>query len=155
MNVTAIEGPHLHVVSGSRAGLNINLAVGQPGHTEWTIGSEPDREVVFQESGVSALHAKIINEGGRWRLLDQMSANGTFVNGKRITVSSLSEGDRVRFGAVECVFQTSRAAPAPRRLSSASVGSGHSASKGKTLLIGAIAFAAAIAVLFLVYEFVL
>jgi pSer/pThr/pTyr-binding forkhead associated (FHA) protein len=155
MNVTAIEGPHLHVVSGSRAGLNSKLTVGQSGKTEWTIGSEPDREVVFQDSGVSSLHAKIVNEGGRWQVLDQMSAHGTFVNGKRVNVSYLSEGDRVRFGPVECVFQISRAAAAPRRLSGASVGSGQSASKGKTLLIGAIAFVVTIAVLFLVYEFVL
>lgn len=151
VNTAAIDGPHLHVVSGSRAGLNIKLTVGESGNKEWTIGSQPDREVQFQDSGVSALHAKIVNEGARWKVLDQMSANGTFVNGKRSNVSYLSSGDRVRFGPVECVFQTSRAGAAPKRSSAGEV----TESKSKTLLIAGIAFVATIVVLFLVYKFVL
>ena len=103
--VTAtIDGPHLHVVSGNRAGLNIKLTVGESGVREWTVGSQAEREVQFQDSGVSALHAKIVNEGERWKVLDQMSANGTFVNGKRSNVSYLAAGDRVRFGPVEVRF---------------------------------------------------
>lgn len=154
VNTASIDGPHLHVVSGSRTGLNIKLTVGESGVREWTIGSQADREVQFQDSGVSALHAKIVNEGERWKVLDQMSANGTFVNGKRSNVSYLTAGDRVRFGPVECIFQTSRAGAAPRR--SASSGGGERAeSKGKTLTIAGIAFAATIVVLFLVYKFVL
>lgn len=154
VNTATIDGPHLHVVSGSRTGLNIKLTIGESGLKEWTIGSQADREVQFQDSGVSALHAKIVNEGERWKVLDQMSANGTFVNGKRSNVSYLTAGDRVRFGPVECVFQTSRGGAAPRR--SASSGGGERAeSKGKTLMIAGIAFAATIVVLFLVYKFVI
>ena len=154
VNTAAIDGPHLHVVSGSRAGLNIKLTVGESGVREWTIGSQADREVQFQDSGVSALHAKVVNEGERWKVLDQMSANGTYVNGKRSNVSYLTAGDRVRFGPVECIFQTSRAGAAPRRPASSSSGAGGEA-KSKTLLIAGIAFAATIVVLFLVYKFVL
>jgi len=154
VNTAAIDGPHLHVVSGSRAGLNIKLTVGESGVREWTIGSQADREVQFQDSGVSALHAKVVNEGERWKVLDQMSANGTYVNGKRSNVSYLTAGDRVRFGPVECVFQISRAGAAPRRSASSSSGAGGEA-KSKTLLIAGIAFAATIVVLFLVYKFVL
>jgi len=154
VNTAAIDGPHLHIVSGSRAGLNIKLTVGESGVREWTIGSQADREVQFQDSGVSALHAKIVNEGERWKVLDQMSANGTYVNGKRSNVSYLTAGDRVRFGPVECIFQTSRAGAAPRRSASSSSGAGGEA-KSKTLLIAGIAFAATIVVLFLVYKFVL
>src|SRR5688572_27232772 len=154
VNTASIDGPHLHVVSGSRAGLNIKLTVGESGAKEWTIGSQADREVQFQDSGVSALHAKIVNEGERWKVLDQMSANGTFVNGKRSNVSYLTAGDRVRFGPVECIFQTSRAGGAPRRAASSS-SSAAGESRSKTLLIADIAFAATIIVLFLVYKFVL
>jgi pSer/pThr/pTyr-binding forkhead associated (FHA) protein len=154
VNTSAIDGPHLHVVSGSRAGLNIKLTVGESGVREWTIGSQAEREVQFQDSGVSALHAKIVNEGERWKVLDQLSANGTYVNGKRSNVSYLTAGDRVRFGPVECIFQTSRAGAAPRRSASSSSGAGGEA-KSKTLLIAGIAFAATIVVLFLVYKFVL
>lgn len=155
VNTASIDGPHLHVASGSRTGLNIKLTVGESGNKEWTIGSQADREVVFQDSGVSALHAKIVNEGERWKVLDQMSANGTYVNGKRSNVSYLTAGDRVRFGPVECIFQT-RAGAAPRRAASSSSGDGAGAeSKGKTLMIAGIAFVATIVVLFLVYKFVL
>jgi len=154
VNTATIDAPHLHVVSGSRTGLNIKLTVGESGVREWTIGSQADREVQFQDSGVSALHAKIVNEGERWKVLDQMSANGTYVNGKRSNVSYLSAGDRVRFGPVECIFQTSRAGAAPRR-STGSGGGERAESKSKTLLIAGIAFVATIVVLFLVYKFVL
>jgi pSer/pThr/pTyr-binding forkhead associated (FHA) protein len=156
VNTAAIDGPHLHVVSGSRAGLNIKLTVGDSGVREWTIGSQADREVQFQDSGVSALHAKIVNEGERWKVLDQMSANGTFVNGKRSNVSYLTAGDRVRFGPVECIFQTSRSGAPPRRSASSSSSEGAGTeSKNKTVLIAGIAFAVTIVVLFLVYKFVL
>jgi len=154
VNTATIDGPHLHVVSGSRTGLNIKLTVGESGVKEWTIGSQADREVQFQDSGVSALHAKIVNEGERWKVLDQMSANGTFVNGKRSNVSYLTAGDRVRFGPVECVFQISRAGAAPRRSAGSSSGAA-SESKSKTVLIAGLAFVATIVVLFLVYKFVL
>jgi len=72
------------------------------------------------------------------------------VNGKRSNVSYLTAGDRVRFGPVECIFQTSR--------SGATAAHSHgprAESKGKTLMIAGIAFAATILVLFLVYKFVL
>jgi pSer/pThr/pTyr-binding forkhead associated (FHA) protein len=154
VNTATIDGPHLHVVSGSRAGLNIKLTVGESGVREWTIGSQADREVQFQDSGVSALHAKIVNEGERWKVLDQMSANGTFVNGKRSNVSYLTAGDRVRFGPVECIFQNPRAGAALRRPASSSSGAAGQ-SKSNTLLIAGLAFAATIVVLFLVYKFVL
>lgn len=154
VNTASIDGSHLHIVSGSRAGLNIKLTIGESGVKEWTIGSQADREVQFQDSGVSALHAKIVNEGERWKVLDQMSANGTFVNGKRSNVSYLTAGDRVRFGPVECIFQTSRSGATPRRAASSSSG-GAGEPKSKTLLIAGIAFAATIVVLFLVYKFVL
>ena len=112
VNTAAIDSPHLQVMSGSRAGLNIKLTVSESGKKGWTIGSQAEREVQFQDSGVSSLHAKIVNEGDRWKVLDQMSANGTFVNGKRINVSYLCSGDRVRFGPVECIFRASRGAGA-------------------------------------------
>jgi pSer/pThr/pTyr-binding forkhead associated (FHA) protein len=155
--VTAtLDGPHLQVVSGNRAGLNIKLTVGESGVKEWTVGSQADREVQFQDSGVSALHAKIVNEGERWKVLDQMSANGTFVNGKRSNVSYLTAGDRVRFGPVECIFWTSRGAATPGRRSGAGSSSGARAeSKSNTALIAGVAFAVTLVVLFLVYKFVL
>ena len=152
-----VDGPHLQVVSGRRAGISIRLTVGEAGRREWTIGSDPQREVLLQDSGVSALHARIVNEGARWKVLDQMSANGTFVNDKRTNVSYLSAGDRLRFGPVECVFHpsrdsSSRSSPmSPKGESGADAPAGRS----KMLVIAATAFIATMAVLFVVYKFVM
>jgi pSer/pThr/pTyr-binding forkhead associated (FHA) protein len=159
-NPSAVDGPHLQVVSGSRSGLNIRLAVGDSGNAEWTIGSQMDREVQFQDSGVSALHAKIANEGERWKVIDQMSANGTFVNGKRANVSYLASGDRVRFGPVECVFHVDGSSNSGRLpiTSSQRIMAPvleEDEPQSKSLVVAAIAFLATIAVLFAIYKFLL
>ncbi len=145
----SIDGPHLQVASGSRAGLNIRLTVGRSGASEWTVGSQPDREVRFQDSGVSSLHAKIVNEGERWKVIDQMSANGTYVNGKRSNVSFLSSGDRLRFGPVECFFHASR------NESSARMGREVNRGRNKAVLIAGAAFVITIVALAALYKFVL
>ena len=145
----SIEGPHLQVASGNRSGLNIRLTVGRSGVSEWTVGSQPDREVRFQDSGVSALHAKIVNEGERWKVIDQMSANGTYVNGKRSNVSFLSSGDRLRFGPVECIFHASRSE------SNARMGREVSRGRYRTYVIAGAAFVITIAAILVVFKFIL
>lgn len=158
-NPSAVDGPHLQVVTGSRSGLNIRLAVGDSGNAEWTIGSQIDREVQFQDSGVSALHAKIANEGERWKVIDQMSANGTFVNGKRANVSYLASGDRVRFGPVECVFHVDGSSNVRLPITSSQRIMApvleEDEPQSKSLVVAAVAFLATIAVLFAVYKFLL
>lgn len=150
ISISAVDGPHLQVVSGSRAGLSIKLMVGESGMKEWTIGSQADREVQFQDSGVSSLHAKIVNDGARWKVLDQMSANGTFVNGKRSNMSYLANGDRLRFGPVECVFNARTGIFGPSRPSSGQTETGN-----KTVLVGVVTFVVTIVVLLAIYKFVL
>jgi pSer/pThr/pTyr-binding forkhead associated (FHA) protein len=151
ISISAVDGPHLQVVSGSRAGLSIKLMVGESGMKEWTIGSQADREVQFQDSGVSSLHAKIVNEGARWKVLDQMSANGTFVNGKRSNMSYLANGDRLRFGPVECVFNARTGIFGPSRPNN----SGKTDTGNKMVLVGVVTFVVTIVALLAVYKFVL
>jgi hypothetical protein len=50
---------------------------------------------------VSRRHAIIAQWAARARVLDDRSSNGTFVNGRRVTVADLCDGDVVCFGAVE------------------------------------------------------
>jgi pSer/pThr/pTyr-binding forkhead associated (FHA) protein len=100
-----VDTPSLIVSSGSRANTVIPLRPSGGATSEWTIGSDAEREIVLEDSGVSGLHARIVNEGNRWQLSDQLSANGTFVNGNRINMSYLSSGDSLRFGPVQCRFQ--------------------------------------------------
>jgi pSer/pThr/pTyr-binding forkhead associated (FHA) protein len=145
----AIDGPHLQIIGGSRSGVNIRLTVGRSGASEWTVGSQSDREVRLPDSGVSALHAKIVNEGARWKVIDQMSINKTFVNGKQTVVSFLSSGDRLRFGPVECVFHASRSESQARQ--------GREVNRGrnKAVLIAGAAFVVTIVVILAVFKFVL
>lgn len=100
----ALDAPYLSVKSGIVAGQNLKLKAGQAGNV-WQIGSDADKDIVIGDDGVSAFHATIKNEANRWKLMDQMSANGTFVNGAKIAVHFLTSGDRIRFGPIECVFQ--------------------------------------------------
>jgi hypothetical protein len=54
----------------------------------------------FDHPQVSRRHAIIAQWVGRARVLDDRSSNGTFVNGRCITVADLYDGDVVRFGVV-------------------------------------------------------
>jgi diguanylate cyclase (GGDEF)-like protein len=48
--------------------------------------------------GVSRQHARLVRRAGKYWLEDLKSANGTFVQGTRITSHSLSDGDVIQFG---------------------------------------------------------
>lgn len=147
MRTGEVRVPCLIVQSGGQANLKIELKPTASGAKEWSIGNHADREIVLNDAGVSMLHAKIVNEGERWKLIDQMSANGTFVNDRRSNTSFLSAGDRLRFGPVECVFQAP--AGAARAQSVAESGTG---SRNKIALIAAGVALAAVAA-FLVIKF--
>jgi len=96
--------PVLLLASGAATTGRLELKVTGSDKQEWSIGSDAARELCLPVSGVSALHARIVRDGERWKLIDQVSANGTYVNGKRCTMSFLNSGDRVAFGPVECSF---------------------------------------------------
>jgi len=64
------------------------------------IGRGFTADVRFEEHRVSRRHAILVQRGARVRLLDDRSANGTFVNGRRIIESELHDGDVVLIGPV-------------------------------------------------------
>ncbi len=61
---------------------------------EISMGRHPSCQVQFPKdlAMISRKHARIVREGNRFKLVDQ-SANGTFVNGKRVTEAYLKSGD--------------------------------------------------------------
>lgn len=71
---------------------------------QWEIGRSPKADVMINHESVSSAHGQIVRDGKRWKLMDLMSANGTFVNGKKCLTRYLSHGDSLRFGSVECRF---------------------------------------------------
>ena len=62
------------------------------------IGRHPSCHVLFPKDVaiVSRRHAQIVREGNRFKLIDQ-SANGTFVNGKKVKEAYLKDGDVLIF----------------------------------------------------------
>lgn len=99
-----IDAPQLRIMSGKLAGTTLKLQASQATNI-WDVGCDPGKDITIPDDGVSGFHAKIVNEGNRWKLIDQMSANGTFVNGAKSNISYLASGDRIRFGPIDCVFQ--------------------------------------------------
>lgn len=72
------------------------------------IGRRPNNDVVLAEPSVSAQHAWIIDEGSRYRVINALSTNGTFVNERKVHEAMLLHGDRVRFGTAEFLFEAGR-----------------------------------------------
>lgn len=72
----------------------------RPGVT--TIGRSGGNDIVLDAPSVSAHHAEIRYENGRYILYDKGSTNGAFVNGRRISgPNMIKAGWRVRVGDVE------------------------------------------------------
>ena len=88
------------------------LAFGQDG-IEWLvpldvrvthIGRGLTADVRVEEQRVSRTHAILVRHGHHTRLLDNRSANGTFVNGRRIVATNITDGDVIRVGAVVMTY---------------------------------------------------
>ena len=69
-------------------------------------------DVRLQDAHVSRRHAILALRGESARILDDRSQNGTFVNGRRVTVQPLGEGDVLRFG--RAVFRYTEITPGRR-----------------------------------------
>jgi FHA domain len=74
-------------------------------------------DVRLEDSQVSRRHAILAVRGDGARILDDRSYNGTFVNGRRVTVQYLTDGDVLRFGRAVFRFTeiTPRRKPQPLR----------------------------------------
>ena len=64
------------------------------------IGRGLTAHVRLEDPRVSRDHAIIVRHGRFARLLDNRSANGTYINGRRILATNLAYGDVVRVGPV-------------------------------------------------------
>lgn len=74
------------------------------------IGRRPGLDLTLPSESVSREHAEISCDGKRVSIRDLGSANGTFVNGRRLDEEvELRPGDRIQFGSVELRLCCSRA----------------------------------------------
>ena len=70
-----------------------------------TIGRAPGNDLTLQSLSVSRVHARIEIEEGAARLIDQESANGTYVNGLTVQTRDLVFGDIIRIGPYKLVYR--------------------------------------------------
>ncbi|HEV8658514.1 MAG TPA: FHA domain-containing protein [Thermoanaerobaculia bacterium] len=67
-------------------------------HRPFTVGRDPGNDIILRDPKVSRHHAEIVFERGFFVLHDLASANGTYVNGKRVRVAPLTHGAKLRMG---------------------------------------------------------
>ncbi len=100
--------------AGASAGRTVAVVVRQgkePGRTydvrkdHISIGRSRESDIFLEDLAVSRLHATIYrDEMGGYLLRDENSANGTSVNGQRVTECALQEGDEIQLGQTILAF---------------------------------------------------
>ena len=78
------------------------------GKREITIGRIPDNTVVLPHPQVSAHHARMLQEGGTYRIIDLNSKNHTYVNAEPSTNKLLKLGDEIRIGPYRLVYEANQ-----------------------------------------------
>ncbi len=68
-------------------------------HAPFTIGRQPEKDIVVADVRASRDHAVIQIEGSDYVLVDMGSKQGTYVNGERMQRRKLNANDRLEFGA--------------------------------------------------------
>lgn len=76
----------------------------QPPPGGLTLGRGQDNDVVLDSMMVSRHHAQVMPEGPQHILYDRDSANGTYVNDRRVYRHNLSVGDRIQIGDCQFTF---------------------------------------------------
>ncbi|MEN3040597.1 MAG: FHA domain-containing protein [Bacteroidia bacterium] len=70
-----------------------------------TIGSDPKCDIPLNDLGVSAHHLTILYRAGQFLFRDELSTNGTFINGEMVNEGTLKDGDIIRIGNTEFRFR--------------------------------------------------
>ena len=74
-----------------------------------TIGSSPSNDVTVTDGEVSGLHALILCKKDKFIVSDELSSNGTLLNGEDLTPrepNPLEDGDELRIGKTNLLFKT-------------------------------------------------
>ncbi len=71
---------------------------------EYSVGRAPDCDIVIDNLAVSRRHCIFKSVHRQWMIEDNQSANGTFVNGQRVSVQSLKHQDRIVVGKHTLMF---------------------------------------------------
>jgi pSer/pThr/pTyr-binding forkhead associated (FHA) protein len=120
----AERGPRPAWLDEARAGLTVPgryLAYEDGGRPvvvpivrEWTrIGRSLTADVRFDDATVSRRHAQLVSDADGVRVLDDRSLNGIAVNGRRVELSPLADGDEITLGRHRLYFLDTATVGAP------------------------------------------
>jgi pSer/pThr/pTyr-binding forkhead associated (FHA) protein len=101
--------PEVHLFLGEKQMGTFSLGKG-----ELTIGRNPGNDILIENVGVSRRHAVIKWTGDHAVAEDLGSANGTFVNGQKITSRPLQDGDEILVLKHRLVYRLPKEPAAPR-----------------------------------------
>ena len=94
---------HLVVVDGAESDLPPGTSF--PLQRLTSVGRHPANTLAIEEPFISAEHAEVAFDNGRWWVRDLGSTNGTFINGTQVTVATgVRPGDIVQFGRIKLQF---------------------------------------------------
>ena len=69
-----------------------------------TLGRDPSAHVLLEDPSVSRVHAKLVDEGDQFVVIDAGGANGILVDGKPVSKRRLRTGDVFALGQVQLRF---------------------------------------------------
>lgn len=95
--------------------------------SKWEIGRGERADIAIDADSVSGRHCQLVQDKGRWKIVNMMSANGTFVNDRKVLSAYLQPGDVIRMGSVELVFDARVRGARRRKRTGASPADGRSA----------------------------
>jgi pSer/pThr/pTyr-binding forkhead associated (FHA) protein len=146
--------PCLLISMGGAPGRTLPLKVEGSATQEWTIGRSTECAIRLDESDISEWHAKIVREGQKWKLIDAISSNGSFVNDLQVGMSYLASGDCLRFGRVECTFLLPKRghAAAARGAPGASAVTGRPGMRTRIIVAVAVSFLVTLIILYFAFR---
>lgn len=99
------RGARLVIIVPGRTGFEVGDELAVAG--EMTIGRDPANGIVLADPSVSGFHSVLVSMAGGWRLTDNGSTNGTFVDGRAIDGQGvlLRGGEEISFGKVVARLQ--------------------------------------------------
>lgn len=95
--------PRLLVIKGADEGKQFDLT-----GPVVSLGRDASNVIRLHDTEVSRRHAEVRQSGAGFQVVDIGSANGIFVNNKKITQADLNAGDHIAIGQTVLVFSTGR-----------------------------------------------
>lgn len=72
---------------------------------EYLLGRHRENNIQLSDPGISGFHARIYRGPEGYVIEDLKSRNGTWLNGARVYVATLTSGDRVHLGQIDLMYE--------------------------------------------------